>query len=335
MNLLAQGQSLEAQGRFTEALAAYDRALAAAADDARQRGLAWMNRGNVLQKLAACATHEAARREFSRAAVQAYETALASLAELPPHEPAVRNHRGAAWLNRGHALIAAGQMQAAIESLEKARDQFAQLPLEEDAHFRLNLAGALCNLAHACIEHAPERARVEARAALEVLQPVERAHEAFAAMSLRARRALVVAAGEILQAPAPDPDRSRARAEEAIDTVEAGLALARELIDQGASTLLPLAARLFRLGGQLYRLHQPHFLAEFLLEHLRHEAFARAEFRLAAAEAVEEALSALRRPQLFVVGTPAAERLASAYRALLAAQQQLSAYHPSPLANAS
>lgn len=322
---LQRGQALEQEGRFDEALAAYDHALALlrvagdAADPATRHalGIVWMNRGNALQRIGSPASLVDA--------VRAYDEAIAAFRTFPAEAyPPIRNHLGAAWLNRGHALIMASDA-AAITSFENAIAELAQLPLEADPFYRLNLAGAHTNLALATLTIAADRAAAAARAALRVLESVERAHEAFFAMSLRARHALVLALNALLSA-AGSPGAASGLVSEATDAIDDGLALARDLEQQGVSQQRPLAQRLFRLGTELYGLHQPHFLGEFVLEHLSAPAFAAdAEFRAAADAAVTQAFATLQPSQPFIGGTPEADRRLATARSLRAAQQQLSA----------
>ena len=318
---LRHGQTLEARGEIPAALAAYDRAIATSQSDARAHGLAWMNRGNALQK---CHLLNDTSRPRTGEAVEAYDRAIACFEVLPLNEPLFRNHLGAAWLNRGHAQLTANDSAAAILSFEHAVAELAPLPLEADPHFRLNLAGAHTNLAHATLESAPGRACSSARAALAVLAPVEHFDETFAAMSLRARRALIVGLGEQLRLGAEPASELFG---EATDAADAALALARELTARGATQLRPLAARLFRLGAQLYRTHQPHFLGEFLLENLDPEkaaAFARdPEFQAAAAEALTLARATLNRPRLLHAGEAETEKMLRLSRELASVEERL------------
>lgn len=347
---LQLGQKLEAEARIADAIAAYDRAIALLRSnpsareiaDRRALGIAWMNRGNALQKLAP----PAPRAET----IRAYDEAIALFESLPYQtEPAFCHHLGAAWLNRGHALLVVQDLSGAAHAFEQSVALLQSLPLEADPYFRLNLAGAWTNLAHATFVTAPERALAAARAALAALDSADRSHEAFAAMSLRARRALVMAIGETLSrgtgsspavasgagrvspvdSNAPDHGRDAratpvALASEATDAIEAGLALTREFEARGTVTLRPLAARLFRLGVQIYRVHQPHFLAEFILEIFSTPALAAdPEFRATADAALAETLSDLQRPQLFVAGTPDSDRRREVAQSLRAAQDRL------------
>jgi len=281
----------------------------AARDDAHAQALAWMNRGNALQKIGT---------ESLPSAIEAYNRAIALFCTLPlPSDPALGNHLGAAWLNRGHALLLANQPVSAAESFEEAIGQLEALPLDANPHYRLNLCGAQVNLAHVLLGTEPARARTVAQAALTLLAEVERSHPAFAEMGLRARRAFVMSLGV---------DQEQSLVSAATDAIEAGLGVAQHWENQGVIALRPLALRLFRLGAQLYRTHQPHFLAEFVLETLSTPTLAAdAEWRTAAEEAVTLALLDLQEPRTFSVGDTASERALETLRSLRAAQAELAA----------
>ena len=326
--MLRCGQAHEAHGEFTAALTCYDDAIATLrarspdnVETRRALGVAWMNRGNVLQKTAvdSCADE----RQPVETALAAYDEAIAILRTLPPAVAAYRNHLGAAWLNRGHALIGHADAEAAL-CFEQALAALNELPLDENPSYRLNRAGAWTNLAHTEIVAAPARARASATAGLELVLAAASDDLAAAEMSLRARRALVMALGELLRAAESAGQPTTALANDATDALDAGLALARAWEIRGVRHLRPLALRLFCLGAQLYRLHQPHFLAEFLLENLGPAAFATdTEFHAVAEDALARALADLQRPQQLVAGTPDAEKLLATVRSLRAAQQHL------------
>ena len=326
---LQHGQFLEARQQFNDAVAACDQAIASLAGDRtapdlerrRQLALAWMNRGNALQKTGS--------PPGLGDAVRSYDEAIAIFQTLPLEtEPAFRNHLGAAWMNRGHALMVAAD-PAAADSFEQAIAQLRKLPQNSDPFYRLNLAGAWTNLAHVLLASASlsagERSRAAARNALDALAGVEQAHEEFAAMSLRARRAQVMALGELLATAGQKRESITDLAGEATDVIEGGLALAREFERRGVTQLRPLAMRLFRLGAQLYCAYQPHFLGEFLLETLAAPTLAAdEEFRAVANDALAVALAHLQRPQLFFADTREGEKVLATARSLRAAQQQLS-----------
>lgn len=321
---LQNGQGLQNQGRLDEALGLYDRAIAAVyqapetdINARRLLGVIWMNRGNALQQVGTAVS--------LADAVTAYDEAIAVFDTLPiATEPLLRNHLGAAWLNRGHALLVASDASG-IASFEQAIAHLEKLPLDADPHFRLNLAGAWTNLANATLGTTPDRARFAARSALGHVAPAERAHEAFALMSLRARRSLVMAIGEMLRTGQAGAQPPAELVSEATDAIDDGLTIAREFEALGGTQLRPLAQRLFRLGAQIYGTHQPHFLGEFLTEHLAVPSFAAdPEFRTAAEQALGQALAAAQRPQFLVAGQADTTRALATVQALRAAQQQLS-----------
>lgn len=322
---LQRGQAHEARGELPAALVCYNETIALLrlrdlreVEVRRQLGVAWMNRGNVLQK-----------QNHSTAAISAYNVAISILRDLPPL-PAHRNHLGAAWLNRGHAYLNGDEMAPEHEpvySFEQAIGILADLPLDENLSYRINLAGAWANLAHTQLTAAPARARQAAEMALRLLGPTAVDHMSSALMSLRARRTLVLALGELLGALENVGTSVEPLANEAIDVVEEGLTIARTWVSRDLAPLLPCTLRLFRLGAQLYRMHQPHFLAEYLLENLDRtggDNFAeQAEFRTAAEQALTAALAELDRPRLFIAHAPESLRRLEIARDLRAAQQRL------------
>ncbi|MEI6732676.1 MAG: tetratricopeptide repeat protein [Comamonadaceae bacterium] len=96
LDLIGQGNSLEAEGQYEQALACYERALLLAPNLAR----AHLNRGNILLELG-----------DAQAALAAYETALV-------HNPTY----AAANYNMGNALVRMGRREAALAAYHKAID---------------------------------------------------------------------------------------------------------------------------------------------------------------------------------------------------------------------
>ncbi|HET7536008.1 MAG TPA: hypothetical protein VFJ90_06120, partial [Candidatus Didemnitutus sp.] len=126
-------------------------------------GIAWMCRGNALQK-----------QNTSRSiadAVNSYNEAIALLGawsgdseaeEAIPFaetrmlaKPAAKaSALGAAWMNRGHAWQRLGTPQAlkdAVVSYDHALEQLTTLPLDECRAFRINLAATAMNRANALL----------------------------------------------------------------------------------------------------------------------------------------------------------------------------------------
>jgi hypothetical protein len=334
---LRQGQELEAQGTATaleRAVTCYNEAIALLKElplegspaVRRELGVAWMNRGNALQR----------RTDLPSlaGAVRAYDAAIALLRELPVAENAAhRNTLGAAWMNRGHALYLQGDTKnpaAAVQAQEQAIALLRDLPLDENPSYRLNLAGAWMNQANALLRGTDParfgRARASAQEAMALVAGSETTAAASAEMGLKARRALCEAIGQLLVA---DPASSATLAAEASDIVDDGLALVRLWEQRGVTQLRPLAARLFRFGAQLCRLNQPHFLPEYLLENLD---VARApdampqieELHVVAAETIAEAVRNLQRAQQHLkLDDPASMRQLQTWRDLLAVVPRL------------
>lgn len=69
-----------------------------------------------------------------------------------------------------------------------------------------------------------------------------------------------------------------------------------------------IALRIFRFGAHLYRLHQPHFLAEFLAEHLVPPLDTDAAVQAIALENIDAALTPSAFEPYFTMGEPATER---------------------------
>lgn len=325
--ILSRGQAHEALGEFSAALSCYDEAIALLnvlplgdEETQRQLGVAWMNRGNALQK-----------QKDSIAAVGAYDEAIGFFSRLTPSS-AIRNHLGSAWLNRGHAFLhrdSAASESDATRSFEQAIAFLRDLPLDEKPAYRLNLAGAWTNLAHVQSTAFPSRARISAVTALDLVDALAADHLAFAEMTLRAQRVRVIALGEILRMTEAARRPIDLWAAEATDSIDAGLDLARVYERRGITNLRLLAVRLFRLGAQLYRIHQPHFLAEFLFENLEpsDDSFAGfgrdPEFLAVAEHALAAGLEELSRPRLLFVDAPDSQRLLQIVNDLRAAQRRL------------
>ncbi len=342
---LRRGQAAEAQGDLAAALQHYDAAITLAgpatisepSETGRLRAVAWMNRGNALQKLAMlppAARGDAPAGDPGPAAVSAYDEAVTLLRALPLAENvAYRNHLGAALLNRGHALLALENFPTAAQSFASAIAQLASLPLDENPAYRLNLAGAHANLAHTHLgspqqdrgnwRPSPGAAYASARLVFPLVSAHASSHLAFAEMDLRARRAFVTAIGQLLVRS----DAPQSLITEASDAIDDGLALARTWEAQGNSQLRPLALRLFTLGTHFYRIHQPQFLAEFLEENISGDAcFARDEaFHRTALSSLQAALETLAQPRHFTIGDPTSERHLALVQSLRALQSQLAA----------
>lgn len=274
---IKRGQLLEAQetgASLPAAVECFDRAIALLPaekiPDADERtyslGVAWMNRGNALRKQS--------KSDSLGEAVRSYDEAIAKFSLLPIDlQPRYRNSLGSVWMNRGHALLQrtdGPDPSDAVAAFEKANEILGGLPLQDNSRYRLNLAGAKCNLAIALLEtgrpDAHARARELAGAGLRLVADREVDGSEFAHVGLMLRRALCDALGRLAFAARDVPDVAKPLIGEATEVVESGLELVRRWEKRGATVFRPLAARLFYFGAQLYRINQPQFLAEFVLE---------------------------------------------------------------------
>ena len=320
--ILGHGQELESEGHFRAAAAVYS----SWADELRERpgtaepemrrllGLAWMNRGNALQK-------NTAEPETLAEAIASYDEAISVFETLTPGlDHRCINHLGAAWLNRGHAWMLAADLSEAADSFRRSIAVLSEAPFVARPMFRFNLAGAWTNLAHVSLERDAAYSGNSAQRALSLLRGFEHDDVSFAAMSLRARRIAVLAAGAQMRATS-DGASFQALLTVATDLVDDGLSIARQFEGGANDQLRPLASRLFALGAQLYGRHQTQFLAEFLREHLAAPAFAGdVNFRLIARQSISDALEILHRPHLHISETRDAEQRLATARALRDAQ---------------
>lgn len=273
--LMRDGQALESRlspESLADALRHYEQAIAllrtlpvAQLEVRHQLALAAMNRGNALQRQN---TPETLDR-----AVHAYDEAIAFFRTLPLDSLVdARNSLGAAWMNRGHVFHLKNDPASLVESVrcqQEAISILSTLPLDSHPSFRLNLAAAWMNQANVLLAiDEDDRAADAARESVALAAPAERQHPALADVSLKARRARCEAIGRILYRSSRRHEPTDALADEASDLVDDGLALARHWESQGVPHFRPTATRLYAFGAQLYRIHLPDFLAEFLLEHI-------------------------------------------------------------------
>lgn len=362
-NFLARGQALETEGTpasLAEAVKSYDCAIALLKEPSntiplarRDLAVAWMNKGNALQKIPT--------PESLAASVDAYTQAIGHLHSLTPAlakaeegqpslsaeiagHPSTLNTLGAAWMNRGHALHRQGTPESLAEAAQSHRNAVAvlralpltpseQVPAEAALHHRLNLAGALMNLSNVMLgdteaEHRFAHAREAAVSALNVISAddLPYQHAVAAEVALLSHRAHCDVLGQVL--PLVNADTATALTSEGSDSVDAALTLARHCEKHGVKHFRPIAHRLFYFGAQLYRINQPHFLAEFLLEHMDPE---KSEGAVAddpvlhgiADEAIAAALQAQQNSPVFDTTTPAAQRQLETNRDLKAAANRL------------
>src|SRR5262249_4414010 len=105
------------------------------------------------------------------------------------------------------------------------------------------------------------------RRALALVKAHEHVDPAAAEAGLKARHVLCHIAARRLSAQKKDKT-SLVDVTEATDLADEGLALVREWERRGVERFRHLASDLFRFGARVYGHYQPHFLHEFLREHL-------------------------------------------------------------------
>jgi len=212
----------------------------------------------------------------------------------------------AAWINRSDVLRFLGEPEQAIASLDRAIDAMNFVPLADHPGYANRLLLAWINRATTCGEmkltddalagfstaadllaqwgesssverklltsmlHA-NRARVllddsrtiegwrDSQRAVEILDGLEPA-AVVAEAAIRARAILCRALAELLDEPR-GAEQAQDWIARATDAAEEALALARASGDRG-----PWVADLVRYGAHIYRICQPHFLGEFILE---------------------------------------------------------------------
>ncbi len=286
----------------------------------------WMNRADALTRLG---TPEALAE-----ALRSYDEALALLKTLPVDENDWFRHRLAvAWMNRAITRQTLGGEGAVTETLAGFDEAIALLKdhrLLERPEGRHLYACVWLNRAGLFLAQAPERvaeARESAIAARDVLRPLEREQPGLTDVALKARHAICRAlATELAAAPAGTDLREKIG--EATDAVDEGLALARVWEERGVTIFKPVEAELFRFGTELFQKHQPHFLAEFVLENLdpeRSPAAARASAPMfqAGFESLGRSLQELQARGFAEMGGPGMERVLETLKDLRAAEERL------------
>lgn len=311
--LVQEGRRLESQGALVEALALYDHArleLERTADaSGSEVSVVCMNRGSALARLDS---------SHLPAALAAYDEAIALKRENRDRTKAEHDiSLAAALMNRGSLLHRAYGIQHAAATVAAFNEAEALLKAlrstSEDVWVRRNLAGTLLNRASFEMDLRDYgKAYETAREAVVLVCGSERQHVIDAEISLKARRLVCDALGHLFVTPNADQETL---AHTASDAVDEAMLLARHWMSAGVQEFRPLARRLFRFGAQLYRLHQPHFLAEFLQENFS-EISRDPAFRAIARENIAAALDDFSRPQIFTVGNPASERCVTATHVL-------------------
>lgn len=256
----------------------------------------------------------------------AFDEAIAQLRQLPYQDnPTTLQRLALACANRG--LVA--------ENPEEARRGFDEcielLPSPVNPPQLLTLGSALLNRGRHSLQVAadPDACATDARRVLDLLSPHEHNHPAPAELSLQARHLLSHALCGWL-----DESRRGAGSQEdwvgdATDLVEEALELERHWERLGFPGLRPLACEIFQLGLHIYRVRQPHFFAEFLVESMDPEMspgapFGDPGFQAAAGRALHQAVNDAAQRASAAAAEPALlEKQQGILRTLQAADQRL------------
>jgi hypothetical protein len=337
------GHAFSQRSANADALSAYARAitllhslpLADHPSWANSLGAALMNHGQLLHRAHGLARADEAIADFTEA--------IANLSEIPSDVvPWARRNLAGSHINRANLLLDLGGSLR----LTTVGAPLAGVPSSCRALPGTPASGASTS----CFA----KALADARFALALVAATERENPVDADLALKARRVLCDAIGQ--QLPLAAAAEQDALASEAADVVDDALALIRywaagegctvlvqtssprrnprdpsapaeghdRFADPAASAFAHMAVRFFRFGTELYRRHQPHFLAEFIEENLAAALPSEAEeLRVIAHLALEAALADGAVPALLLFDDPAAERALATRRELAAARERL------------
>ncbi|TLD71110.1 hypothetical protein FEM03_09355 [Phragmitibacter flavus] len=214
----------------------------------------WLNRADALAR----ANTQLHTQEIQRS----LDEALRILESMQPDDHPSRSARIAlAWMNRG-TLIASSNHDEALLCLNRAITACETTPSAGSEECRRVLLGVLLNRANLLHRKEPLQSRDDCLRVLTLTTDLERREPLAAEASLKARHLLCQV---LTQLP---PDTALDWVTEATDAVDDGMALARYWRQHGETRLEGVSRELFRFGLIVYRLWQPHFLSDFILEHL-------------------------------------------------------------------
>jgi hypothetical protein len=286
----------------------------------------WMNRGDALTRLGSA--------ENLAEAARSYDEALALLRALELKSNSLfRKRLTLALMNRGVTLLAQGtasSVRDALASFDEAIALFRNPAAVADTETRSILACGLTNRGNALLliqPAAPALARASVEEALALIAGLEQQEFSAAETGLKARHILCRAIALQLADHGVTPV-SEDLVAAVTDAVEDALKLARSWEARGERRLRGLAEELFRFGAHAYQIHQPHFLAEFLLENLDPRQTAGAfppdqKLHSAASEIIASALAAIQREGFRSINTPRFDRFLERIRELRIAQTRL------------
>ncbi|HEU5080719.1 MAG TPA: tetratricopeptide repeat protein [Opitutaceae bacterium] len=269
------GQILEHHGQnhFTDALTAYQLALEVfplgeSANNPnvwRARAVAWMNIGNIQQKLG-----------DPKAGIAAYDTSLENLSRMSPSDTDAAIMAGALWLNRGSAVQRQNQQETlpeVVRSFQSAIDTLA--PLDQSIPHVVHLGGAArLNLAAALLSGPAPQVETAYGLAQQVVANFanhEAAEPQFADISLRARKMICEIAGFRINNAGTDAQKRSENVGLGTDTAEEALKLTAHWDKNGVFGFRGIVGWFLQYALALYARFQPQFLSEFVVETLAGE----------------------------------------------------------------
>lgn len=278
-------------GKLPGALEDFDRAVALRRDlpFEEEEQFRWsyaaalMHRGDALQRIGG-------RDDEARAA---YDEAIVHLRQLPYQEnPAALQRLALACANRGLVAVDHDEARRCFDEC------IALLPSPQNPPQLVTLCNALLNRGRHSLQVAgdADATVADARRVLELVTPHERNHPSPAEIALQARHLQAHALVTWLDESRKGPGLAEDWVSDTTDLVEDALAVERHWEQHGLDGLRPLACELFQLGLHVYRVCQPHFFADFLVESMDPEMSPGApltdpNFQAAAARALRQAVT--------------------------------------------
>lgn len=228
---------------------------------------AWMNRADALTRLGG--------EEELKDAVRSYDEALKQLLALPPESHSLFHNRLAtAWMNRGMTAQAQNTEEGraeAVRSFDEAITVLRSPALAEFPVHHRTLAAALMNkgmLLFTLEDARAEEVQKVTHEALSLVAAMEDKDPISADIALRARHLVCRSMATQLEGSTVEQLIAQDHVIDATDIVDDGMKLARLWDSRGLTHFRPLATELFQFGSRIYQVCQPHFLSEYLLEHL-------------------------------------------------------------------
>lgn len=219
---------------------------------------AWMNRADALMRLDP--------KKHQQDALAAHEKALQTLNLMPEgSHPSLPARRALALMNCA-LLSLDGSRENVLQASQRLADAIAicqSAPPPSQQECMRVMIGIQLNRGILLMQEDPKQSWHDAKAVLALTAPLERQEILTAEAALKARHLLCQSLTLMPPQILVDDWIS-----EATDAVDDGLALVREWPPGGRQPLMGLHYELFRFGLLIYRIWQPHFLSEFILENV-------------------------------------------------------------------